>query len=671
MALNLGTETSFAEDGPAVQAPMAPEEIAPHFPQLEILECLGRGGMGVVYKARQRSLNRLVALKLLAPERVNNPEFAERFAREAQALAALNHPNIVTIHDFGQAGGFYFLLMELVDGVNLGRLMREHHFTPEEALAIVPSICDALQFAHDRGIVHRDIKPENLLLDKSGRVKVADFGLAKLVESPGSQHLSGDTNTRTAGDNAGVTAAPAQGLTQADGVMGTPNYMAPEQARRPAEVDHRADIYALGVVFYQMLTGELPAQKVEPPSKKVQIDVRLDEVVLRALEKNPELRYQQASALKTQIETITSTQPGPGAAAAASPARSEAPPGVAINRSRDEPGCAAPGVASAKWLIAAPAMAMMAASGVRIATLLFGLLVTVLIAVLPLLFGVPHNQLNLSFPGWGGKLPSFVPTGMVMGVALAIVVAWMLICLMAAVVALVGGVRMHQQRHYRLAITGVILLLAWSLLDLIPSGLTSTAGAWALLDLGVGIWALVVLRRPDVKRQFDRRKTQTGQTVSGTPPTRETAASELARQQVATPAVGLIVVAVLNLLVLGALFLFVRIKWESSNAVESLSVDVLGFAFSKTTHPGSGMHPWLAILLQALVPLLICSSLLTAIGAWRMRQLRTYGLAHAGALLALITPPGLILGLIFGPWAVLVLLRRNVKAAFDSVRLVR
>ncbi len=271
---------------------LAPEELAPHFPQLEILECLGRGGMGVVYKARQRSLNRFVALKLLAPERVGDGKFAERFTREAQALAALNHPNIVTIHDFGQAGGFYFLLMEFVDGANLRQLLRARKFTPEEALAIVPPLCDALQFAHNRGIVHRDIKPENLLLDKDGRVKVADFGIAKMLGEP------------NGGANAGEPVAP-ENATQT--TLGTPGYSAPEQKTDPQRVDSRADIYSLGVVFYEMLTGELPGKRLEAPSRKVQIDARLDEVVLRALEKNPDLRYQQVSEVKTMVETIVGT----------------------------------------------------------------------------------------------------------------------------------------------------------------------------------------------------------------------------------------------------------------------------------------------------------------------------------------------------------------------------
>src|SRR5208337_1948959 len=245
--------------------------------------------------------------------------------REAQALAALNHPNIVTIYDFGQAGGFYFLLMEFVDGLNLRQLLRMRRFTPEEALTIVPPLCDALQLAHDRGIVHRDIKPENLLLDKDGRVKVADFGIAKML------------GAADADGNAGKSAAP-ENATQT--TVGTPGYSAPEQKTDPQRVDSRADIYSLGVVFYELLTGELPGKPLQPPSKKVQIDVRLDEVVLRALEQKPELRYQQASALKTQIETIASTPP-PNVAA---PAAAVAPPSNATPLSETAPGSSKPWV---------------------------------------------------------------------------------------------------------------------------------------------------------------------------------------------------------------------------------------------------------------------------------------------------------------------------------------
>lgn len=278
------TQTGAGDAPP--QEPISPEELAPHFPQLEILECLGRGGMGVVYKARQKSLNRLVALKLLAPERVADEAFAKRFSQEAQALAALNHPSIVTIYDFGQAGGFYFLLMEFVDGVNLRQAMKADRFTPEQALAVVPPVCEALHFAHDHGIVHRDIKPENLLLDKDGRIKIADFGVAKMLNA----------------DDSDVGLAESQ-------PAGTPQYMAPEQKERRV-TDHRADIYSLGVVLYELLTGDLPTERIQPPSRKVHIDVRLDEIVLRALETTPELRYQTAADLSAHVETIVSTPLG-------------------------------------------------------------------------------------------------------------------------------------------------------------------------------------------------------------------------------------------------------------------------------------------------------------------------------------------------------------------------
>ena len=255
-------------------APPSREAVAAAFPQFEILEMIGQGGMGCVFKARQPQLDRFVALKILPEALARDSAFAERFGREARALAALNHPNIVTVHDFGESGGFYFLLMEFVDGVNLRQALHAGRFTPEQALAVVPPICEALQFAHDRGIVHRDIKPENLLLDKAGRVKIADFGIAKIVQ----------------GSEQAITEQP----------LGTPRYAAPEQARHSA--DHRADIYSLGVVLYEMLTGETPGPKLDPPSSKVQLDVRLDKVVLRALEKSPELRWQTAAEFSTRLQ---------------------------------------------------------------------------------------------------------------------------------------------------------------------------------------------------------------------------------------------------------------------------------------------------------------------------------------------------------------------------------
>lgn len=264
--------------------PPEPEELAKHFPQLEILELLGKGGMGAVYKARQPGLDRFVAVKILPPEVGADPAFAERFTREARALAQLSHQNIVSVFDSGEANGQYYFIMEYVDGANLRHVIETGAIEPEEALAIVPQICEALQFAHDEGIVHRDIKPENILVDKQGRVKIADFGLAKLLGR-----------------------APAEAaLTGTHQAMGTLHYMAPEQMQGAGSVDHRADIFSLGVVFYEMLTGQLPIGKFEPPSKKVQIDVRLDEVVLRALENEPDRRYQQASDVKTKVMAITS-----------------------------------------------------------------------------------------------------------------------------------------------------------------------------------------------------------------------------------------------------------------------------------------------------------------------------------------------------------------------------
>ena len=265
--------------------PPSLETLARLFPKLEIMELIGRGGMGAVFKARQAHLDRTVALKILPVKKGADPDFAERFAREARALAKLNHRHIVGVYESGQAEGFHYFIMEHVDGLNLRQVQQAGTLSPREALEIVPQICEALQFAHDRGVVHRDIKPENVLLDQNGCIKIADFGLAKIIGA----------------EQANFT------LTQPNHVMGTPHYMAPEQVEHPSEVDHRADIYSLGVVFYELLTGELPLGRFAPPSQKVEVDVRLDDVVLKALEKEPRLRYQRVGEVGTDIQTIATT----------------------------------------------------------------------------------------------------------------------------------------------------------------------------------------------------------------------------------------------------------------------------------------------------------------------------------------------------------------------------
>jgi predicted Ser/Thr protein kinase len=308
MKAGFGTGVAPEAGEPARSANFIPppvSDLAELFPQLEILELLGQGGMGAVYRARQPALDRLVALKILPPQLASGKSFAERFMREARALARLTHANIVAVHDFGQAGDFHYLVMEFVDGANLRQIERAGKLGPREALKIIPQICEALQFAHDEGIVHRDIKPENILVDKRGRVKIADFGIAKILGQAGDATLTG-----------------------AKDVVGTPHYMAPEQVEKPQTVDHRADIYSLGVVFYEMLTGELPLGKFAPPSQKVAVDVRLDEVVLHALEKEPERRYQRASEVKTDVETIASSTAG-------SSRESRKPASVPVLRWRD------------------------------------------------------------------------------------------------------------------------------------------------------------------------------------------------------------------------------------------------------------------------------------------------------------------------------------------------
>lgn len=259
--------------------PPTVEQLAEFFPQLELLGFLGRGGMGVVYQARQRSLDRLVALKLLAPERAGDPEFARRFAREARSLAALNHPHIVAVHDFGQAGGYFYLLMEYVDGQNLRQLLRTRRMEPLEALELIGPVCGALERAHHRGIIHRDIKPENLLIDRTGVVKIADFGICRIL---------GETMEEQEAD---AVTMHAPTLT-----VGTPAYAAPEQLAS-APLDPRADLYSLGVVLCEMLTGMRPDQQ---PLKSVskRLPAKVYGIIARSLQAEPDARFANAAELR-------------------------------------------------------------------------------------------------------------------------------------------------------------------------------------------------------------------------------------------------------------------------------------------------------------------------------------------------------------------------------------
>ncbi len=283
LAVDVGTVERVC--APPFTAP-DPERLAALMPDFEFVDLLGRGGMGAVYKVRQTRLNRMAAMKVLPPERAADPEFVERFFREAQALAQLSHPNIVDVYDMGQRGPYLYILMEYVEGKPLRESIRNPPLEPAEALRLTSLLCGALQRAHDLGIIHRDIKPENILVLPDGTVKLLDFGLVKL-----SQDSRLDRFT----------------LTEINLRVGTPQYMAPEQMSGSLDVDHRVDIYATGVLLYEMLCGAPPAVNYSPPSRKAAVDPRVDRVVERALRESPDERYRRADELRRDIEHIVRT----------------------------------------------------------------------------------------------------------------------------------------------------------------------------------------------------------------------------------------------------------------------------------------------------------------------------------------------------------------------------
>jgi serine/threonine protein kinase len=260
-------------------------------PQYEIECLLGRGGMGAVYKGRQTQLDRLVAIKILPPDLDGGGhDFTSRFKLEARSMARLKHANIITVYDFGQtAEGLLYFVMEFVEGMDVQAMIaQEGRLRSADAIAIAAHVCEALHYAHSNGIIHRDIKPANVIVGNDGHVRVADFGLVKVMNAAQTSHL-----------------------TMSGSVMGTPNYLAPESLTLGMSVDHRVDIYAVGVMLYHMLTGKVPRGMFELPSQKVPgLDPRLDAIIAHAMQEDRELRYQSAEELRSDLVSIL-TQPVP------------------------------------------------------------------------------------------------------------------------------------------------------------------------------------------------------------------------------------------------------------------------------------------------------------------------------------------------------------------------
>ncbi len=251
----------------------------------EILSVLGQGGMGAVYKVRDRAIDAFAALKVIRPEMANQPEVLQRFKQELILARQVTHKNVIRIHDLGEADGVKFITMDFVEGRDLASLIRERgKFPPDEAAGIIAQVCRALEAAHGEGVVHRDLKPQNVMLDKHGRVKVMDFGIARSTEAVG-------------------------GMTQTGAMIGTPEYMSPEQARGQ-HVDARSDLFSLGIIFYEMLTGQTPfhaetmmatifrrtQETARPPAElEPEIPQQINDAVVKCLATDREQRFQSAS----------------------------------------------------------------------------------------------------------------------------------------------------------------------------------------------------------------------------------------------------------------------------------------------------------------------------------------------------------------------------------------
>jgi eukaryotic-like serine/threonine-protein kinase len=261
--------------------PPPPEAPLPRLDGFIVLERIGQGGMGEVFRCSRDSDGLLVAVKILTPEMAAVPDYVRRFGREAAAMAQLDHPGIVRLLGRGKAGQHVYIAMELIDGESLRLWAHKNRPGARQLAMLLAQVAHALAYAHARAVVHRDLKPDNVLVTKDLRTKVLDFGLA------------------------GLHAEGAQCLTQSNVAMGTANYMAPEQRKDAKRADHKADIYSFGVMTYELLTGELPVGKFAPPSKLVAgLDARWDALIERCLEPNPGSRPHSALELAHALEAL-------------------------------------------------------------------------------------------------------------------------------------------------------------------------------------------------------------------------------------------------------------------------------------------------------------------------------------------------------------------------------